>query len=114
MKLLFDQNLSPRLVPLLAVEFPGSQHVRDAGMAAAQVYQTLRTNRLTEVSGSGEFGEAYPGYSYQFASEEYCSNGLLQVEIVVNRRGLGKPVDTLRIWVYNPDARSGLGQPTFR
>lgn len=35
MKLLFDQNLSPRLVGQLAVEFPGSAHVRDAGLAAA-------------------------------------------------------------------------------
>lgn len=35
MKLLFDQNLSPRLVTLLAAEFVGSQHVRNAGMAAA-------------------------------------------------------------------------------
>jgi predicted nuclease of predicted toxin-antitoxin system len=35
MKLLFDQNLSHRLVGLLAAEFPGSQHVRDAGLAAA-------------------------------------------------------------------------------
>ena len=35
MKLLFDQNLSPRLVRLLSAEFPGSQHVRDVGMAAA-------------------------------------------------------------------------------
>ena len=35
MKLLFDQNLSPRLVRLLAAEFPGSLHVRDVGMATA-------------------------------------------------------------------------------
>lgn len=35
MKLLFDQNLSPRLVHLLAAEFPVSQHVRDAGLATA-------------------------------------------------------------------------------
>ena len=33
MKLLFDQNLSPRLVALLSAEFPGSFHVRDLGMA---------------------------------------------------------------------------------
>jgi hypothetical protein len=86
----------------------------DAGMAAAQVYQMLKTNRQAEVSGSGDFGEAYPGYGYEFASQQYQSNGLLQVDIVVNRRGLQKPVDTLTIWVYNPDAKSGLGQPTFR
>jgi predicted nuclease of predicted toxin-antitoxin system len=35
MKLLFDQNLSPRLVGRLAAEFPGSVHVRDIGLAVA-------------------------------------------------------------------------------
>ena len=35
MKLLFDQNLSPRLSALLAAEYPGSAHVRSFGMAAA-------------------------------------------------------------------------------
>jgi len=86
----------------------------DASMAAAQVYQTLRTNRQTEVSGSGNFGEAYPDYSFEFASQQYASNGLLQVDIVVNRRGLHKPVDALTIWVYNPDAKSQFGGPAFR
>ena len=31
---MFDQNLSHRLVAHLAAEFPGSAHVRDAGLAA--------------------------------------------------------------------------------
>jgi predicted nuclease of predicted toxin-antitoxin system len=35
MKLLFDQNLSHRLVRHLAAEFLGSAHVRDVGLAAA-------------------------------------------------------------------------------
>ena len=35
MKLLFDQNLSHKLVALLAVEFPGSAHVRDFRMSRA-------------------------------------------------------------------------------
>jgi len=86
----------------------------DAGMAAAQVYQTLKTNRQVEVSGSGNFGETYPDYSYEFATQQYASNGLLQVDIVVNRRGLHKPVYILSIWVYNPDAKSGMGGPVFR
>src|SRR5215468_2819926 len=47
----------------------------DAGMAAAQIYQTLKTNRQVEVSGSGTFGEAYPDYSFEFASQQYQSNG---------------------------------------
>lgn len=86
----------------------------DAGMAAAQIYQTLKTNRLAEMSGSGNFGEAYPDYGYEFASQQYQSNGLLQVDVIVTRRGLRQPVDTMTIWVYNPDARSGMGPPMFR
>jgi len=86
----------------------------DAGMAASQIYELMKTNRQTEVSGSGNFGENYPDYTFQFASQQYQSNGLLQVDIVVNRRGLRKPADTMSIWVYSPDAKSGLGQPTFR
>jgi predicted nuclease of predicted toxin-antitoxin system len=35
MKLLFDENLSHRLVGLLASEFPGSEHVRQVGLARA-------------------------------------------------------------------------------
>ena len=37
MRLLFDQNLSPRLVRLLTAEFPGSQHVRDVGLATVRL-----------------------------------------------------------------------------
>ena len=35
MKLLFDQNLSHRLVGLLAAEFPDSEHIRNLGLASA-------------------------------------------------------------------------------
>jgi predicted nuclease of predicted toxin-antitoxin system len=35
MKLLFDQNLSYRLVTALATLYPGSAHVRDLGLATA-------------------------------------------------------------------------------
>lgn len=35
MKRLFDENLSPRLVVLLADLYPGSRHVRDVGLASA-------------------------------------------------------------------------------
>jgi predicted nuclease of predicted toxin-antitoxin system len=35
MKLLFDQNLSYRLVPALESLYPGSVHIRDVGLARA-------------------------------------------------------------------------------
>lgn len=36
MRLLFDQNLSPRLVGALADQHDGSSHVRDEGLRTAQ------------------------------------------------------------------------------
>ncbi len=35
MSLLFDQNLSRRLVRVLAAEYPGSEHVDEVGLAGA-------------------------------------------------------------------------------
>ena len=81
----------------------------DAGMAAAQVYQFAKTNKQAEFSGSGDFGEAYPDFSFEFASQEYMTNGLLQIDIVVRRRGARNPVDSTSIWVYSPDAKAGFG-----
>jgi predicted nuclease of predicted toxin-antitoxin system len=36
MKMLFDQNLSPRLTTLLADLYPASLHVRDVGLESAE------------------------------------------------------------------------------
>ncbi len=58
MKLLFDENLSPRLVGLLAAEFPGAQHVRDVGLVAAPdpaVWAYAATQRLAIVSKDADF-----------------------------------------------------------
>ena len=77
----------------------------DAGMAASQIFELLKTNKQPDLSGSGDFGDAYPDFSYEFQAGEYMTNGLLQVDIIVNRRGARQPVDKLSIWVYNPDAK---------
>ena len=50
MKLLFDENLSPRLVRLLGDLFPNSVHVRDVGLNAADdpvVWKYAQDNLLT-------------------------------------------------------------------
>jgi predicted nuclease of predicted toxin-antitoxin system len=39
-KLLFDENLSPRLATLLAEEYPESTHVRLVGLLGTQVRKT--------------------------------------------------------------------------
>jgi predicted nuclease of predicted toxin-antitoxin system len=53
MKLLFDQNLSPKLVNRLADLFPGSAHVQSLGLDCAgddQIWQHARLNGFAIVS----------------------------------------------------------------
>ncbi len=53
MKLLFDENLSPKLPRLLAELFPDSLHVRDVGMKATDdpiVWDYAKDNDLIIVS----------------------------------------------------------------
>jgi predicted nuclease of predicted toxin-antitoxin system len=50
MKLLFDENLSPKLVKLLSDLFPNSVHVRDVGLNRADdaiVWEYAQNNSLT-------------------------------------------------------------------
>jgi predicted nuclease of predicted toxin-antitoxin system len=54
--LLFDQNLSPRLVDA----FPGSAHVSESGLAQALdrvVWEYARVNNFVLVSKDADFGE---------------------------------------------------------
>ena len=46
MKLLFDENLSPRLIELLAGDFPGSTHVEHLGMRGATDVEILAYARV--------------------------------------------------------------------
>ena len=58
MRLLFDENLAPRLVAAIADLYPGSVHVRDVGLARAtdvEVWAYARTNGLAIVSKDADF-----------------------------------------------------------
>jgi len=58
--LLFDQNLSPKLVKRLADLFPGSTHVSQIGLAEAldrTVWEYARVHDLILVSKDADFGE---------------------------------------------------------
>lgn len=58
MKLLFDENLSPKLPRLLAAEFPDSVHVRDCGLKGQtdlRVWEYARDNGFTLVSKDTDF-----------------------------------------------------------
>ena len=58
MKLLFDQNLSHKLVERLAERFPGSSHVRNVGLKTADdpvVWDYAKQNGFTIVSKDADF-----------------------------------------------------------
>ena len=58
MRLLFDQNLAPRLVRSLVDVYPDSVHVRDVGLASADdaaVWEYAKQNALAIVSKDGDF-----------------------------------------------------------
>ena len=58
MKLLYDQNLSDRLVEQLATDFPDSLHVRDVGLEQAedpQVWTYAAAGGFTIVSKDTDF-----------------------------------------------------------
>ncbi|MGH7146446.1 MAG: DUF5615 family PIN-like protein [Nitrospiraceae bacterium] len=58
MKLLFDHNLSHRLVTALQQDYPDSRHVRDAGLSTASdeaVWQYAATHGFTIVTKDADF-----------------------------------------------------------
>ena len=81
----------------------------DAGMVAAQIL--IRTNRFSEGSQSGDFGGVYPDYSWEYQCNQVETNGLLQFDITVQRRGNREPTDQISILVFSPEsvAMPGMG-----
>ena len=60
MKLLFDQNLSPRLITLLEDLFPNSNHVFPLGLDKAEdsdVWEYAKTNGFILVTKDADFGD---------------------------------------------------------
>ena len=60
MRLLFDENLSHKLVGILAHEFPGCAHVTGAGLRAAedgQIWEHARVQGFMIVSKDTDFRE---------------------------------------------------------
>jgi predicted nuclease of predicted toxin-antitoxin system len=59
-KLLFDENLSPQLVDLLADVYPGSLQVHGCGLGRSsdeEIWEYAKTNGFTIVSRDSDFEE---------------------------------------------------------
>jgi hypothetical protein len=81
----------------------------DAGMVAAIL---TATNRYELGTQTGEFeDDALRDYSWARDTYEIGTNGLLGIDIVLEKRGLKQPFDKLSIVVYDPNFRATPVRP---
>jgi hypothetical protein len=81
----------------------------DAGLVASQL---SLTNKCFEGAESGDLGEllgdAYKGYTWQYAIAEVQTNKLFQADIVIQRGGASGPVvSKVSILFFRPDSPAG-------
>jgi predicted nuclease of predicted toxin-antitoxin system len=103
-KLLFDENLSPRLVDLLQSQFPASEHVESAGMRGSpdsRIWQYATDHGLTIVSKDNDFRQL----SFLYGPPPkvvWLSVGNAGTEIIA--RLLRSRVDVLQEFLASPEA----------
>ena len=69
------------------------------GMAVAQF---SLTNKIEEVSQSGNFGDLYPGYRWELYPREIMTNGFFQVDVIVFHEE--KVFSTMSVLLFRPDS----------
>lgn len=85
----------------------------DAGMLAAE---RSITNMLDEATEKGDFGEDYPGFTWERDEYLTASNGLWRVDFFVFKKTPRGPIlyDDLSIWLYKPDSKGKeVSRPSF-
>jgi hypothetical protein len=75
----------------------------DAGLAAA-IY--VNTNRFGVGNVSGNLGESLHDFTYEIATDEFATNGLLQADVLLTRRGSKQAPDAISILVFDPNQQS--------
>lgn len=76
----------------------------DAAMAASEL---SLTNKLVETTMDGDFGKAYPGYTWTADITEIMTNKLFQVDYVVQREGSREVVQKMSVLFYRPQSPAG-------
>ena len=75
----------------------------------AVVYDLLITNQLEEISESGDFGDLFPGWTWERTIYEVSTNGFFQVDVEVFYPGAFNGMDSERmsLWLYRPESEIG-------
>ena len=87
----------------------------DAGIVAAQL---SITNQLFDGKTlSGDFGRAYPGFTWEAEQTQIASNCLFEVDVFVFKKGGRGPelYDAMCMWLYKPESPAGqqVSRPIF-
>jgi Tfp pilus assembly protein PilV len=76
----------------------------DAAMIASEL---SLTNKLVEATDSGDFGKAYPGYTWTADITEVLTNRLFQVDYVVQKTGSREVVQKMSVLFFRPKSPAG-------
>ena len=76
----------------------------DAAMIASEL---SLTNKIVETSLSGDFGKAYPGYTWTADINEVMTNKLFQVDYVVQRSDSREVVQKMSVLFFRPQSPAG-------
>ena len=76
----------------------------DAGMIASEL---SITNQLVEESQSGDFGDAYPGYTWTADITEVQTNRLFQVDYVVQNSDTKEIMQKMSVLFFRPASPAG-------
>ena len=76
----------------------------DAAMIASEL---SLTNQLVEANQSGDFGKAYPGYSWTADINEVMTNKLFDVHYEVKRSGDKDTFQEMDVLFFRPQSQAG-------
>ena len=76
----------------------------DAAMLASEL---SLTNKIVELSQSGDFGNLYPGYTWTADINEVLTNRLFQVDYVVQSSDTREVVQKMSVLFYRPQSPAG-------
>jgi hypothetical protein len=76
----------------------------DAAMIASEL---SLTNQLVEANQSGDFGDAYPGYTWTADITEVQTNKLFQVDYVVQRSDDKLVMQKMSVLFFRPQSPAG-------
>ncbi|MGH9770518.1 MAG: DUF5615 family PIN-like protein [Candidatus Acidiferrales bacterium] len=106
MKLLLDENLSPRLIPKLLSLFAGITHVRDVGLKRAGdeiIWEWARANGYTIITADADFVALNQrfGWPPKVIRIERCDFPSRAIDDLLHR-------SAVKISEFDKDAQAGL------